>query len=245
MRRGRWLAVVTAMITVASATAACGSNGQGPTPSAFAGQSASDILHLALRNAMRADDVVFSIKTSGATQQTVDGATGAAGGYEVVSSPEGQVHIEVIGPTAYIASPAEGLVATMGMTQAVAEANAGRWISVKSSDQPFPQLSQALSFKSLLDEFTPGGTLHLSFTKFGARTVGLVIGSGTAAQAVKSFHVELAVSATTPELPVGAVLQISANGNTVTQTAVFAQWGKPVTLETPPGAVTWDSVVPQ
>lgn len=237
--------MLSAVITVASATAACGSSGQGPTPSAFVGRSASDVLHLALRDAMHAGSLVFSIKTTGATQQTVAGATGAGGGFEVVSSSQGQVHIEVIGATAYIASPAEGLVATMGMTQAVAEANAGRWISVKSSDQPFPQLSQAVSFKSLLDEFTPSGTLHLSFARFGDKTVGLVIGSGTAAQAVTSYHVELAVSATTPMLPVGAVLQISANGNTVTQTAAFAQWGKRVTLQAPPGPVAWDSVVPQ
>ena len=228
---------------LASMTAACTS---GPsTPAAFAGKSASEVLHLALRNATHAGSVRYSVKTTGSAQQTVVGATGSTGGSAVISSADGQVHIEVIGKTGYIASPAEGLVATMGMTQAVAAANAGRWISVRSTDQPFAQLAAAVSFRSLLNEFTPGGTLHLVFTRFGGRTVGLVIGTGSAGQAVKSFHVEMAVAASTPLLPLGGVLSVSANGNTVTQTGAFAQWGAPLALQAPPGSVAWASVVPQ
>lgn len=238
--RWRWWAL---LLPVAAVTSACSSGP--PTPSAFAGKSASQILQVALHNAIRAGSLHYSVKTTGSAQQTVDGASGSQGGFEVVTSAEGEVHIEVIGTTGYIASPAEGLVATMGMTQSVAAANAGRWISMKSTDQPFSQLSQAVSFRSIIDEFTPDGPLHLVFTQIGGRTVGLVVGTGTASQAVKSYHVELAISASEPLLPVGGVLQITANGHTVTQTGVFAQWGKPIGLQVPPGPVPWDSLVPQ
>jgi hypothetical protein len=214
------------------AMSACGSSSA--PPDALAGKSAAEVLQLALQNATEAGTMSYRITTRGSGQQNVVGNTSARGGDVVVTSSAGVVHIIVTGGTAYIESttPA-GLVGALGVSAAVAAANAKKWISLAPKDTQFTQLSNAASFSSTMAEFTPGGTLSLSETTVAGHPVGLINGTGTSSVALQSYSVQLAVSTRTPVLPVAGAVSVQGNGKTATQVALFARWGKPVALNAP------------
>jgi hypothetical protein len=242
MQPMRRLRVVSLCAMLSIGVAACSS---GPSLGALSGKSAASALQLALRNARAAATVHFSIQTKGAVQQDSVGVAGPTAGETVITNSGGVDRILVTGDSGYIESDAPGLVATMGLTAASAQANANRWIAVSSADSTFPQLAESVSFASTLDEFTPGGTLSMAVTTIDGHTVGMIEGTGTAAEAVQSYDVEMAVTTTTPVLPIAGAVRISANGKTVTQTAVFGQWGAPVTVKPPTGAVQLSEIRPK
>ncbi len=216
-----------------------------PSLGVVAGKSPGAVLRLALRDARAQRFMHFSIQTKGGVQQDVVGATGPNVGTAVIDSASGTVRIVVQGSSGYIQSDAIGLEASLGLTSTSAAANASKWISLTPADEPFSQLQDSVSFSSTLDEFTPGGKLVLGATTIAGHTVALIQGTGTAQVGVTSYSVELAVTTSAPVLPIGGAVQITANRKTVTQTAVFSQWGKRVTVSAPTGAVPLVDVVPK
>src|ERR1700730_15221297 len=96
--RGRRLIVVAAVALVSSG---CGSSN--PSPGVLSGQTATEALRLALRNATAAATVRFRIETRGnAIHQTVVGEAGAQGGVVTVTNTTGVVRIVVSRGIGYI-----------------------------------------------------------------------------------------------------------------------------------------------
>ena len=228
-----------AMVTLALsalALSACGSSG--PPPDALSGKSPAQVLRLALADARKAATMRYTISTqSGSAKQSVAGDANADGGAVVVTNSTGVLRVIVIGDTAYIQSDAAGLQGALGVSSAVATANAGKWISVTSADPQFGDLATSTSFSSTLAEFTPGGNnLHLTERTVAKHRVGLIDGIGTSSVATQPYDIQMAVTTKSPVLPVAGAVTIQAGGKTATQIAVFAVWGKPLTLTAPPNA---------
>jgi len=242
MHTMRRLRVISLCVVSSIVMAACSSS---PSPGALAGKSAGTVLRLALRDARAAGSMHFSIQTKGGVQQDAIGEISSQGGEAVMTSSNGVTRILVMGKTGYIESDAMDLQAGMGLSVTAAAANANKWITLTSAAAAFPQLANSVSFTSTLDEFTPGGKLSLAVSTIAGHTVGLIEGTGTATQAVTSYEVEMAVTTTSPVLPLAGGVRISANGKTVTQAAIFDQWGKRVTVKPPTGAVPLADIAPK
>lgn len=233
---------VATVVVLSLAASACGSSH--PAPQAQSGkaathESATEILSLALRNATKAGTMSYNVTTeSSGSTQTVIGAASPRGGEVIVTSSSGMVRILVTGSTAYIDSNSAGdLVSALGLSSALATANTNKWISLTSADTHFAPLATATSFSSTLAEFSPGGSnLRLTEKTVAGRRVDVIDGTGTAPMTVRPYDVELAVTMKTPVLPVGGSATLQGTGTTLTQIAVFSQWGKPLALKAPAGA---------
>ncbi len=238
-----------ALVMLTLAVSACGTSSPSPRAQSAtgvaAGKSAAAILALALHNATKAGTMSYNVatQTSGAIQ-TVIGAASTQGGEVIVTSSSGMVRILVTGSTGYIESnSAADLASALGMPSALAAANTNKWISLTSTDSQFSALATATSFSSTLAEFSPGGSnLRLTEKTVAKRGVDVIDGTGTAPGTVRSYDVQLAVTKKTPVLPVGGATTLQGNGKTLTQTAVFSQWGKPLPLKAPVGATPLGSI---
>jgi len=226
---------VVRLALYALALSACGSSG--PPPDALSGKSPAEVLRLALADARKAATLRYTITTqSGSAKQSVAGDANADGGAVVVTNSTGVLRVVVIGDTGYIQSDAAALQGALGVSSAVATANAGKWISVTSADSQFGDLATATSFSSTLAEFTPGGNLHMTEQTVAKHRVGLIDGIGKSSVAVQSYNIQMAVTTKAPVLPVAGAVTVQGNGKTATQIAVFAVWGKPLTLTAPANA---------
>jgi hypothetical protein len=194
---------------------------------------------LALRNGNEAGSMRFSIVTKGGgIQQSVVGNAGRAGGDVIVTNTSGALHIVVTGGAGYIESNSAGLQAALGLSAALANANANRWISLTKSDSQYGQLTNATSFSATLNEFTPrGSNLHLKLQTIAGHSVGLISGVGLSDVAVQSFKIELGVTTQTPVLPIAGTVSVQGNGKTATQAGLFAKWGQPASVVAPSNAI--------
>jgi hypothetical protein len=235
------------LVIVAAVCAACGSSSpsspSSPSPGALSGKTAGAALRLALRDATTAGTVRVSVRTQGsAVSQSVVGEVGGDQGDVIVTTPTGVVHIIVTGGTGYLESDALPGLEALGVSSTAAAGYINKWISVTPGSAPYPSLAAAVSFTSTLDEFTPGGGLTLTEKVIAGRTVGFIEGTGSSDQTVQAYHVQMAVTTTAPVTPVGGIVSIQANGRSVTQTAVFSQWGRPLSITAPVGATPLDRI---
>jgi hypothetical protein len=237
----RWFARLP-LVLAALVLTACGSSS--PPPDALSGKSPTQVLRLALADARKAGTVRYTITTqSGSAKQIVTGDANTTGGAVVVTNSTGTLRVVVIGDTGYIQSDAPALQGALGVSSAVADANANKWISVTSADSQFSELATATSFTSTLAEFTPGGNaLHLTEKTVAGRRVGLINGVGKSSVAVQSYAIQLAVTTKRPVLPVAGAVTVQGNGKTATQIAVFAVWGKPLTLTAPANPIPLSAI---
>ena len=228
---------------LALAAGACGSSG--PTHNGSAQDSPSAVLRTALRDATRAGSMRFTITTqsNGATQ-TVAGDTSTKGGAVIVTTADGVVHIVVNGSTGYIESNSStALGAALGLSSSIASAHVNKWISVASSDPPFDALHTATSFSLTLAEFTPGGShLRLTTKTVKKHSIQDIDGTGTPVEAVGSYDIQMVLTRAKPVVPIGGGVTVKGNGKTVTQVALFARWGEPVSLAPPAGATPFSQI---
>ena len=229
---------------LALGTTACGSSNS--PADALAGKSASQVLELALDNATKAGTMGYTITTqSGTGKQSVAGNASAKGGDVLVTNPDGVLHLVVIGATAYVKSDAAVLQSVLSLPAAAASGNADKWISVTSKETQFGPLAAATSFSSTLAEFTPGGaSLRLTGGTVAGHHVGLIDGTGPSAVSAQTYDIQLVVTTKAPVLPIGGGVTVQGNGKKATQVAVFALWGKPLTLQAPTGATPLSAIAP-
>ena len=183
-------------------------------------------------------DITF--KGSG-TQQSAVGDARVNGGDVVVQNADGVVRIIVTRGVGYINAGSAGLQGALGLSPAVASANANRWISVTAAEPQYKQLVAATSFSSIMAEFTPGGShLHLTQKTVSGHRVGLIDGIGTT-PAKSTYDIQMAVTALAPVLPVGAAVDVQVNGQAATQGVLFSLWGKRIPIPPPTKAIPLSS----
>jgi len=145
--------------------------------------------------------------------------------------------------TAYVRASAGVLEGTLMLSTAVATANAGKWISLKSGDPGYSAIVQSLSAGAAIFSFVPeepnlkvGGV-----TEFEGRSVVAVEGSGLHQPAVGTTNrVTMFVSTTPPFLPLGATAEVdTTRGRNLERAAsVYGKWNQKVDLPIPSQATS-------
>lgn len=241
MRR-RVLLPVGIVVAVAAAVAIpLFAVGGGSSPSG----SAEAVLTEALNSAQVAGSVHFVDHTSsGGQEQVIQGVISAPTAAETVSGAAVPLEVELIDGVVYVNGGAAVLSGTLGLSAADAAADAGKWISVHSGDEPFDSLTQVLVLSATLDEFTPvthvklgkvqdlGGHHVLPITGVPASSVT----NGVAADAA------LLVSVAAPHLPVAGTLVMATKSARLQEEAVFTNWGAKIVLQPPASAVAYSSI---
>jgi hypothetical protein len=135
----------------------------------------------------------------------------------------------VVGGTAYVKANQLALTSLLQVSPAVAQKFANKWLSFPSGDAAYKSLSQTLNLSSLLQEVTPTGTI----SKLSPSVVDGHSVIGLRGKLPGALGGTLYISTTGPPLPVEEVSPSSAGPTT----AVFSDWGEPVNVTAPPGAI--------
>jgi hypothetical protein len=210
--------------------------------------SATQLIKDGLGAAKKSGTMSFSDKsTSGKVTQMLVGVVSPSGGVEsLTQSSQAVLQLEMVTGTLYVRTSSEVLQNGLELPAAVSTANAGKWISLQSTDGPFASLAGQLTLAAELETFVP--TSHLRVDKevkvAGHLTVP-VSGSPAAsvANGATSGSAAILLSAKAPYLPVGGSLILSKKGSpNLNDVAVFGNWGKSIKLTAPAGAVPYSSI---
>jgi hypothetical protein len=251
-RRRRWPAGLAALVGVAGAGAGLWLFfGSGPGSS---GQAARRLLRASLAAAEAAGSFHYVASSTSAvpggpalTQRTA-GDAAQHGGTQTITVSGDTFHVEVLGPVAYFRGDAPAMVQVLGVPPAVAQAYAGRWISLVAGDGPYSSVQVAVTAPSALAQnitFEAETQLPPS-TLDGRRVIGLR-GPMTAVQGqVAHGSATLYVSASGAHLPVRYVehgtLGSGSRRSSEEFSITFSAWGEAVPLSAPPGAVPFSSL---
>jgi len=223
--------VVALLILMCAGLTACGSisNTSGPRLSTRA------LVALAERNAIAAGWVheVVGTRASGHSLSMINDI-GTSEGRQVIDSDGGHSIVIVMNGMAYIQGDARAVTTYFGIPASDPQALAGRWISIRPSDQNFSAVSASVTLASDFHNLMLGGP----FTEGPAVTL-----DGRSVTPV-SGHVQepgtnLTVSATLFVTTTGRILPVSlrASGLQGSENVRWSGWGAPVSLAAPSDTV--------
>ena len=255
-RRWRLVAVAVAVVVLAAAVtgivvAASSSSSTTSTPAVVGGAGAAARLvqaSLAAAEAAGTFHYVSTSTTAGVTQTTV-GDAAPDRGRQVITIGTHTFSVLVIGSTAYFQGDAATLESELDLDPLVAQAHAGQWISLVPSDSPYDSVYAAVTTESALDDsVTIAAKAVLSDVTIGRTPVTPVRGVLTPVdQTQVTGTCRLDVRSSKPHLPVrftgsGSVTDQSGNNQQTTMSVTFGDWGEPVTVDAPSGAVAYSSL---
>ncbi len=230
-------------------SAGCGSSGGGSGASnGVQTKSGAQIIAAAVAATKRESSFRFEESAiSGSSGVSVVADVGAAAGEQHITihqgSKVGKVTVMLAGGTAYFEGDASGLEDLTGMSAKVADAVAGRWISVPSTNSSFSGLAGSLAVKSAASQLVElSGTLTKgkTSTRLGHQAVAV-----RATESTKTGSLALTMYVRTT----GAALPISVEGTTQESgsaahliSASFSDWGEVLHLAAPTSALPIASV---
>jgi hypothetical protein len=229
--------------------AGCGSSAGGSGASnGVQTKSGAQIIAAAVAATKRESSFHFEESAiSGSSGVTVVADVGTAAGEQHITIHEGskvgKVTVMLAGGTAYFEGDAPGLEGLTGMSAKVADAVAGKWISVPSTNSSFSGLAGSLAVKSAASQLVEmSGTLTRgkTSTRLGHKAVAV-----RATESTKTGSLALTMYVRTT----GAALPISVDGITQESgsaahliSASFSNWGEVLHLTAPTGALPIASV---
>ncbi len=171
--------------------------------------------------------------------ETLTGQIGATEAQETLTI-SGSVALEVrlISSTIYIQSTsATALQGSLGLTATQAAGAVGKWIEVVPSDSTYSQIAQSLTIVSALGIYYPTkatASLGAETTKRGVTVIPVM---STSTPSTKTTEATTLYVAKSTSLPVSASLVAKQGSTTEYKDATFTDWGGPVTVTAPTGAV--------
>lgn len=233
------------LASLALAAAACGSGG-GPTSTGALGQQTpQQVLARAVAAAKKSGTVHFELLgTSAGKTETIVGDASATDGREIITAGAIKIQAEVIGGKAYVEGNTGGLEDQMDLSATDAATYSGKWISIASSDAPYPSLTQAVTLTSTLSELQPTGhlTLTAATTKASQAVIGVHGGLPGSVTKGTTGSATLYVSTTDPNVPIVFDAQQTSSGTKESDVGTFSRWGKPLNLVAPTNAVAFASL---
>jgi hypothetical protein len=227
-----------ALVLLAVTAAACSSGGPSATP--------TDLLHTSTSAAEATGSVHFAeVTRQGSTTQSLVGALSAPAAWETLVTGGSRFEVRLTGGVVYVRGPAAVLESALGLSRTAATANAGNWISVQSGDAPYSPVVQALSLEGELDPYVPGEPgLHQGATVHVHGHAATPV-TGTPSVTVSQGNagvVTLFVATESPHLPLGGTLVLQKGKVRASRVVAYTNWGKPVTVSAPSGAVPYSSI---
>jgi hypothetical protein len=231
--------VIVAVAALIPLLAACG----GPSAGALGGKSAQQVLTLAQRAATEAGSFHFIDETgSGSSAQVLAGDISGLAAQEEVKGPNGLLEVRLVGGTIYLNATASTLVNSLKLSNSIAAAHAGDWISLERTDTPYQTVARALLPAAELGAYIPVGSLKIgSATSIDGHNVLPV--SGTASpSAGANLIATLYVSTAAPFRPIGGTLRGTGTEKNEVEVVAFTKWGERVPAIVPQGAVAYSSL---
>jgi hypothetical protein len=228
---GRRAVFFTALALIAVGAAAFGYEISRGLESSITGDSPKQIL--ALVNAAVQKEGSVHVATSlpsprgGTATYVNDAATDS--GRQTLTFGQARMTALVVAGTAYVKANQLAMTSLLQVSAPVAKRFANKWLSFPSGDPAYKSISQTLDLASLLQEVTPTGTL----SKLSPSVVDGHSVIGLRGELPGELGGTLYVSTTGPPLPVEEV----SPGSGGTTTAVFSNWGEPVNVTAPAGAI--------
>jgi hypothetical protein len=233
------------VVLLAASCGASGSSSTTPTAAvgALNGKTATEILTSATAAAQTAGTAHYVLSAVPNSQSIVGDASQTEGQQSVT---EGSQHIQVIyvGGVAYVRGDAGGLNLAMGLTPTVAAKYANKWIAVHSTDSIYTSIKAAVLLSGTVDELDPTGTLTLTAptTVAGRQAVGVKGGLPGPSQSGVNGTATLYVAASHPTVPLKLTATAKQGTKRITELGVFSDWGKPLNLRPPAGAIAYSSL---
>lgn len=229
------------LLAVAIVAAGCSSSSSSSTGN----PKAASLITKAQSAAAQAGSVhIVDVTKIGTKAETLTGDISSTAAQEVLVVG-GQVVLQVrlVSSAIYVeTSSASVLQSSLGLTSAQATAYAGKWISLTSADSPAASIIQSLSISAALNVYYPKTS---AAQLLGTKTIDGVevqpIQSSTSPSKGTTELTTLFVNKKN-DLPVAANLIAKNSTTTETKEAAFTQWGVPVTVTAPTGAVAYSSL---
>jgi hypothetical protein len=218
--------------------AACGSS---PAASSSLNQ-----LRNAVSSAGAAGSASFveSIQT-GKQTSTLSGELSATAAYETLSDDGTQLQVELTDNVIYLRGTAPSMASALGLTSQVAQQNAGRWVSVQSSDQPYAGILETLSLPDLLSAFTPASSHSTTYKFVTLKGVRRLAFSGTPSLGTSpgvGANVTLFVPVSGSHNPIGGTSVFVQGQVRTSEAIVFTKWGSAVSVAAPTGARAYSAL---
>lgn len=234
----RRLAIVATLLLVPVA-AACG----GPSAGGLAGKSAEQVIQLAQAAAKQKGSFHFVDQTgTGSDAQILTGDVSGTDTEEQVKGPNGTLDVRLEGSTIYVQASTLVLENALKLPASVASSEAGKWISLLTTDVPYQTAAKALEPTAEVAPYIPAGDLKIgSVTTLRGENVLAVSGTASTAaqgQAVATMY----VSTTAPFVPVGASLAGTGAQKSESEVVAFTAWGETVHPAVPAGAIAYSSL---
>jgi len=236
----RWLWTVAVLALVCTA-GACG----GLSAGGLSGKSASQVLALARAAASREGSYHFidQSESSGKATDRLVGDSSNSNGQQELSGPYGLIEVERVGTTIYVRGSEASIETPLELSQKLAAAAAGKWVSLVPGDAPYETISKALLPSAELDGYIPTGKLEVgSLSQVRGHTVLAVSGSAPAVTGASGVAT-LYVSTTAPYVPVGGSLVGAGSQKKETEAVAFTAWGEKVVTKAPTGARRYTSLL--
>lgn len=236
------------VLSACAVLAGCGTPGVPGGGGALAGRTATGVLDAVTGAVHRAGTVhyVLASTAKGATE-TISGDAGMNEGEQSVASASGHIQAMLVGGVAYVEGDASGLESAMGLTNASATKYAGQWIAVDKGERPYQSVVDAVLLDRVLAQVSPSGPLALIdpsvITVHASRTrvVGVRGNLPSSVHGTRGTAV-LDVSTASPTVPVEFVGTTTGSSGSVKATVTFSDWGTPLALTAPAGAVPFASL---
>jgi len=216
-------------------------------PLANTPQNAKTLLSAAVNDAQRRGSVNFLDRTTGTTQELLQGAVSAPTAGETLTLGGDSVTVELVGGTVYVRGASALLTNALGISTAQAAFANGKWVAIQPSDAPFQLLTGTLNIQSTIGDFLPDATKPLRIgkvTTVGGKKVIPIIGSPISSVAGRAKgSAALFVADKYPFLPVAGSLVLKQQKDTLLESAAFKDWGVPVQLSAPTGAIPFQTVL--
>jgi hypothetical protein len=237
--------IVVGLVAPCCLVAACGSSG--PSAGSLSGESPLEILALTT-TAITANGFSFhfvDVSSVGSRTTTLTGDDTAAGATQTLTGDVPSLTVERrTDGSVFVLGQAEALQNALGLSQATATTQVGKWIELQASDAPYSAVTAALNPKNELDTFVPAAPFTLQAPRaFHGRTVVGVSGTARASAANGKGHVvTLYVPTEPPYTPVGATLTFGTGSSAGVEAVIFNRWGQRVDPPVRTGAVAFSSL---
>jgi hypothetical protein len=236
--------VVLGLVAPLCLVPACGSSGA--DLGSLTGKSPEQILGLASTAIASKKSFHFVDQSRvGKNTTTLTGNDSSAGADQTLSGVGAALEVvRIVGGAVFLRGAAGALVSALGLPQAIATANAGRWISLFSSDGPYAAVTASLDPQGELATYVPQGQLRLEGPRaFRGTTVVGVTGTAPASAVNGTGRaVTLYIPTEAPYTPVGATLTLGTGKSQGAEAVVFDHWGERINPAVPTGAVAYSSL---
>jgi hypothetical protein len=184
--------------------------------------------------------------TEGKNSEEIRGVISAAAASVKVTASGPSFDVELLGQLVYVKGGSTALKNAMGLKTSSATVFATKWISVTTTQSIFTTITSPLTVATSIASFEPTAasvTIGKEQKLDGHEVIPLEgQASQNAAQGAAS-SVALFVSATKPFVPLGGTLEVQQKGSPIEREVIaFKNWGAPVKLKAPKGAVPFTSI---